>query len=53
MNVIGLGAAVGALLAGVALVAWALRWRRGVLSELRTSRERFMLVAEGAIPGKK
>ncbi|TAM98132.1 MAG: EAL domain-containing protein [Rhodanobacteraceae bacterium] len=51
MNVILLVVAIVASLISIALAAWALRKQRGILSELRASRERYMLVAEGANDG--
>ncbi|TAN02722.1 MAG: EAL domain-containing protein [Rhodanobacteraceae bacterium] len=46
MDVILLVVAIVAALISIALAAWTLRKQRGTLRELRTSRERYMLLAE-------
>ncbi len=51
MNVILLVVAIVAALTSIALAVWTLRKQRATLRELRTSRERYMLVAEGANDG--
>ena len=51
MDVILLVVAIIASLISIALAAWTLRKQRGILRKLRTSRERYMLVAEGANDG--
>jgi diguanylate cyclase (GGDEF)-like protein/PAS domain S-box-containing protein len=51
LNVILLAVAIFASLISIGLVGWALREQRGNLRKLRTSRERYMLVAEGANDG--
>jgi diguanylate cyclase (GGDEF)-like protein/PAS domain S-box-containing protein len=43
--------AIVAALTGIALAAWALRKQKRITRELRVSRERYMLVAEGANDG--
>ncbi len=51
MNVVLLVVAIAAAMVSIALAAWTLRGQRGALQALRTSRERYMLVAEGANDG--
>ncbi|MDE2496811.1 MAG: diguanylate cyclase, partial [Xanthomonadaceae bacterium] len=51
MNVVLLVVAIVAALISIALAAWALRKQRRILKELTASRERYMLVAEGANDG--
>jgi diguanylate cyclase (GGDEF)-like protein/PAS domain S-box-containing protein len=51
LNVILLVVAIVAALISIALAAWTLRKQRGTLRKLRISRERYMLVAEGANDG--
>jgi PAS domain-containing protein len=46
-----LAVAIVASLISIALAAWALRKQHHALDELRVSRERYMLVAEGANDG--
>ena len=51
MNGILLAVAIVALLAGSAMAAWSQRKQRGMLNALKISRDRYMLVAEGANDG--
>lgn len=51
MNVILLVVAIVALLVGSAMAAWSQRRQRHVLDALKVSRDRYMLVAEGANDG--
>ncbi len=51
MNVILLVIAIIASLISITLAAWTLRKQRRILGDLRISRERYMLVAEGANDG--
>lgn len=51
MNAVALLVAILAAIVGAALAAWSLRRERRISQKLRDSRERYMLVAEGANDG--
>jgi diguanylate cyclase (GGDEF)-like protein/PAS domain S-box-containing protein len=51
VNLILLAVAIGAALTSIVLAAWSLRRQRWVARELQVSRERYMLVMEGANDG--